>query len=232
MNATPRGRSAYWWPVLAVLGLVLFWRILPVKIWLTSILQWISNLGPSAPIIFVLLYVIACVCFVPGSLLTIGAGAVFGLVKGAICVSIASVIGAACSFLIGRYLAHGWIQHKLDSRPDFKAIDEAVGREGWKVVLLTRLSPLFPFTLLNYAFGLTSVTFREYVVASWIGMIPGTILYVYIGSLAENLANVNASQRPKSPAEWLLIVLGLLATIVLAVLAARIAKTSLKRKLG
>jgi uncharacterized membrane protein YdjX (TVP38/TMEM64 family) len=163
--------------------------------WLTDALEWIRGLGPLAPIVFIAIYIVACVAFLPGSILTIGAGVIFGVVRGSIYVSIAATLGATAAFLVGRYLARGWVSEKLEGNPKFKAIDQAVGKEGWKIVFLTRLSPVFPFNLLNYAYGLTSVSLRDYVLASWVGMIPGTILYVYIGALSGDVARAAGGGR-------------------------------------
>src|SRR4029434_5373395 len=116
--------------------------------------------------------------------LTRGAGVVFGVLRGSIIASIAAALGAASAFLVSRYLARAWVARKIERNPKFKAIDEAVAKEGWKIVILTRLSPVFPFNVMNYTFGLTRVSFWEYFFASWIGMMPGTVLYVYVGSLA------------------------------------------------
>src|SRR6202521_826610 len=171
--------------------------------WLTNALDWIRGLGTLAPVAFIAIYIVACVAFLPGSILTIGAGVIFGVVRGSICVSIAATLGATAAFLVGRYLARDWVSARLEGNAKFKAIDEAVGKEGWKIVLLTRLSPVFPFNLLNYAYGLTSVSLRDYVLASWVGMIPGTILYVYIGSLSGDLAGAGgASGGARTPAGW------------------------------
>ena len=163
--------------------------------WLTNALDWIRGLGALAPIVFIAIYIAACVAFLPGSILTIGAGVIFGVVRGSIYVSIAATLGATAAFLVGRYLARDWVRARLEGNAKFKAIDEAVGREGWKIVILTRLSPVFPFNLLNYAYGLTRVTLRDYFFASWVGMIPGTILYVYIGSLSGDLRARGRRQR-------------------------------------
>ena len=140
--------------------------------WLTNALDWIRGLGPLAPVAFVAIYIVACVAFLPGSILTIGAGVIFGVVRGSIYVSIAATLGATAAFLVGRYLARDWVVRKLEGNPKFKAIDDAVGKEGWKIVLLTRLSPVLPLNLLNYAYGLRSVSLRDYVLASWVGIIP------------------------------------------------------------
>ncbi|MEA2649986.1 MAG: hypothetical protein QOG61_2421, partial [Candidatus Binataceae bacterium] len=136
---------------------------------MTRLLQWISALGAVAPIVFIAAYIAACVLFIPGSIMTIGAGVLFGVIRGSIYVSIGATLGATAAFLVGRYFARDWVAAKLAGNATFSAIDAAVGREGWKIVGLTRLSPVFPFNLLNYAYGLTSVSLRDYLLASWIG---------------------------------------------------------------
>lgn len=197
---------------------------------LRSALQWIADLGIWGPAIFIAIYILACVLFIPGSILTLGAGVIFGVVKGAAIVSIAATLGATCAFLVGRYLARDWVAKKIEGNLKFKAIDEAVAREGWKIVGLTRLSPVFPFNLLNYAFGLTKVSLRDYFFASWIGMIPGTVMYVYIGSLAGSLATLGSEARSRTSAEWILYIVGLIATIAVTVYVTRIARKALERK--
>jgi len=195
-------------------------------------LRWISELGSLAPLIFVFIYILACVFFLPGAILTLGAGVVFGVLKGSVIVSIASTLGATCAFLVGRYFARGWIEKKIQGNEKFKAIDEAVAKEGWKIVGLTRLSPAFPFSLLNYAYGITKVSLRDYFFASWIGMIPGTVMYVYIGSLAGDLATLGAGTGAGAPgpAQWVIRIVGLVATVVVTVYVTRIAKQALEKK--
>ena len=169
----------------------------------------------------------------PGSILTIGAGALFGLIKGVIIVSLSSTLGATAAFLIGRYAAREPVARRVAKNVRFQAIDAAVGREGWKIVGLTRLSPVFPFNLLNYAFGLTHVSLRDYVLASWIGMLPGTVMYVYLGSAAGSLAELGMqeSNPTHSPAQWALYIAGLVATIGVMVIITRIARRALAKHL-
>lgn len=218
--------------VVAVALLFFVLRWLNVREALIGALEWIRGLGAIGPLIFILLYVLATVLFVPGSILTLGAGFVFGVVRGSILVSISATLGATCAFLVGRYLARGWVARGIEGNAKFKAIDEAVAREGWKIVGLTRLSPVFPFNLLNYAFSLTNVRLRDYVFASWLGMIPGTILYVYVGSLAGSLATLGAGERQRSAAEWALYVVGLLATVGVTVYVTRVARGALESRVG
>ncbi len=197
---------------------------------LRNLLDWVSELGWVGAAIFAAAYVVACVAMAPASILTLGAGAVYGIVYGSILVSLASTIGATCAFLVGRYVARDWVSERLKAYPRFGAIDEAVGREGWKIVGLTRLSPLFPFNLLNYAFGLTKVRLRDYVLASWIGMLPGTVMYVYFGSVAGTLASLGSGEETQSPMKLALYVVGLIATIAVAVFVARIAKRAIEQQ--
>ncbi|MCP4452565.1 MAG: TVP38/TMEM64 family protein [Planctomycetes bacterium] len=194
-------------------------------------LTWISDLGSIAPLIFILLYILACVLLLPGSILTLGAGVVFGVIKGSIAVSVGSTLGATAAFLVGRYLACHWVSGKVADNEEFKAVDEAVAQEGWKIVLLTRLSPVFPFNLLNYAFGLSHVSLKHYMLASWLGMIPGTIMYVYIGSLAGDLASLGTEGRTRTTGEWILYGIGLLATGVVTVFVTRLAKKALASRI-
>lgn len=196
-------------------------------------LAWIQSLGSAGMGIYAGLYVLACVLFVPGSLLTLGAGAIYGVVAGSLIVSVSSVLGATAAFLVGRHLARGWIAKKIEGNARFAAIDDAVAEEGWRIVGLTRLSPVFSFNLLNYAYGLTRVSLREYVLASWIGMMPGTVMYVYLGSLAGDLASLGAgAERATTPVEWALYALGLLATAGVTLYVTKIAKKALAKKIG
>ncbi|MEG4044365.1 TVP38/TMEM64 family protein [Microcoleus sp. Pol17_C1] len=199
---------------------------------LKNALESIASLGPWGPAAFILIYIVATVLFIPGSLLTLGSGVLFGVVGGSVCVSIGSILGATCAFLVGRYLTRDWVSKQIEGNQKFKAIDSAVASEGWKIVLLTRLSPIFPFNLLNYAFGVTQVSLKDYFLASWIGMIPGTVMYVYIGSLAGSLAALGSSGRSRTTAEWTLYGIGLVATIALTVYATRLAKKALDEKIS
>src|SRR5215471_6879819 len=190
----------------AIIALLLVGRRLGGE--LTSALNAISALGPAAPLAFIAIYIVACVLFIPGSILTIGAGVIFGVIWGSIYVSIASTAGATAAFLVGRYFAREAVARRIEGNPRFRSVDDAVAREGWKIVLLTRLSPVFPFNLLNYAYGLTRVRLGEYVLASWIGMIPATVLFVYIGSLSSDLARAAAGNGAPNSARWALNIVG------------------------
>lgn len=211
-----------------IVGIIAAVSIFDVQTLLKKTLASINAMGPWGPVLFVIVYALAAVLFIPGSVLTLGAGAVFGVLKGFAIVSIASTVGATAAFLVGRYIARDWVANKIQGNSKFDAIDRAVAREGWKIVGLTRLSPVFPFTLLNYAFGLTQVSLRHYILASWIGMIPGTIMYVYLGSLA----NVTVGTGSRTPGEWALYGIGLGATIAVTIFVTRIAKKALAERIS
>jgi len=190
-------------------------------------LTWVDSLGSVGAIAFIIIYILATVAFFPGSILTLGAGVVFGLVLGSFYVFIGATIGATAAFLVGRYLARGWVAEKIQGNSKFQAIDEAVGREGLKIVLLTRLSPIFPFTLLNYAYGVTGVSLKDYLIGC-AGMIPGTIMYVYIGSLAGNLATIGTSAPATNPVlSWTIRLIGFIATVAVTLYVTKIARQAL-----
>ncbi len=226
MKASTRTRLI----VLALLAaaIVAALKFLPLGDYLNQAIQWVGQQGAWGPLLVGLLYIVACVFFVPGAILTLGAGLLFGVVLGTVTVSIASVLGATAAFLIGRYLVRDWIEQKLEGYPRFHAIDEAVGKNGFKIVFLTRLSPAFPFNLLNYAFGLTRVSLRDYVLASWIGMFPGTLMYVYLGSMAGNVAELGATDTSGDVGQQAFKAFGLVVTILVTVLVTRIARKALR----
>jgi uncharacterized membrane protein YdjX (TVP38/TMEM64 family) len=193
-------------------------------------LDGIAGLGAWGPLLFIAIYILACVLFLPGSVLTLGAGVLFGLFAGSVIVSIASTLGATAAFIVGRYFARDWVAKKIEGNPGFKAIDDAVAKEGWKIVGLTRLSPVFPFNLLNYAYGLTKVSLRDYFFASWMGMLPGTVMYVYIGSVVGDLARLSAGGRTRTTAEWALYIVGFVATVTVTIYVTRVARAALNKK--
>jgi uncharacterized membrane protein YdjX (TVP38/TMEM64 family) len=195
---------------------------------LVNALAWIDSLGAIAPIAFIVLYVVVTVAFVPASIVTLGAGVVFGVVQGSIYVFIGAMLGATAAFLVGRYVARDWVGQKIASNAKFKSIDEAIAREGGKIIFLIRLSPAFPFNLLNYALGLTKVSLKDYVVGTT-GIIPGTIMYVYLGSLAGNLATLGAGEAPSNPAiTWAIRIIAFIATVAVTVYVTRVARKALQ----
>lgn len=217
--------------VLAIVVLLISAYLLPVAAWIEGLFGWIEANPSISWLVFIGLYVVATVLLLPGSLLTLGAGALFGLTTGYLLVAVGSVVGATCAFLLGRFFAREWVEGKLTQMPKFAALDKAVSERGALIVLLTRLSPLFPFNLLNYALGLTSVRVPVFVAVSWVGMIPGTILYVYLGSVASDIASVLAGDVGDNPLGGWLFYVGLVATLVLTIVITRIATGALNQQL-
>lgn len=192
---------------------------------------WVEGLGAWGPLAFLAGYAVAVVAFVPGSLLTLAGGATFGLVRGVAYVWLAATLGAALAFLVARHLARPWVEQRVATDPRFAAIDRAIANQGGRIVFLLRLSPLFPFSLLNDALGLTRVRFVDYTIAS-LGMLPGTVLYVYYGSLAGELAQVAGGTTARSPADWGLLGLGLVATLLVTRIVTRLAGRALREATG
>jgi uncharacterized membrane protein YdjX (TVP38/TMEM64 family) len=197
------------------------------QILLKSVLEWVESLGSIGAIAFIGIYIISTIAFLPAFILTLGAGVLFGVWLGSVYVFIGATLGAILAFLVGRYLARDWVANKIAGNERFSSIDRAVGKEGLKIVILTRLSPLFPFNLLNYAFGVTGVSIQDYIIGS-LGMIPGTIMYVYIGSLAGNIALIGTDSQPTNPTlQWTIRIVGLIATIAVTIYITQLAKQAL-----
>jgi uncharacterized membrane protein YdjX (TVP38/TMEM64 family) len=195
--------------------------------WLPGVPDRVRALGPLGPIAFIGIYALATVAFVPGSVLTLAAGGIFGVGLGVVVVLAGATLGASLAFLIARYLARRPVEQLLAGNARFAAIDRAVGRDGRKITFLLRLSPVFPFNLLNYGLGLTQVRFVDFLVAS-LGMLPGTLLYVYSGSVVGTVAGAAAGTGPaRGPASYLVLGLGLVATLLVTVLITRIARRAL-----
>ena len=198
---------------------------------LRTTLMWVDHLDYWAPLAFIIIYNIATILFIPGALLTLGSGVLFGLLWGSLYVFIASTLGATAAFLIGRYLSRHWVLQQLEAHPKLAAIDKAVAKEGFKVVLLTRLCPLLPFNLLNYVFGVMQLSLRDYFFGS-IGMIPATIMYVYIGSLVGDLALISTRGMPANPQTdailWIINILSLIVTVVTTIYVTRCASKALE----
>jgi uncharacterized membrane protein YdjX (TVP38/TMEM64 family) len=213
-----------------VVLILLALRLSPLGTWLRGAVDLFAALGAWGIVLFVLVYALAAVLFVPGSALTLAAGGLFGLLRGTIAVSVAATLGAGGGFLVARYLARARVERWAAANPRFAAIDDAVGREGWKIVLLTRLSPVFPYNLLNYLYGLTRIRFGPYLLASWIGMIPGTILYVYLGFVGTAIAGAASGGAGRTPAEYTFWGVGLLATVTVTLYVTRLARRALQRQ--
>jgi uncharacterized membrane protein YdjX (TVP38/TMEM64 family) len=217
--------------VLLVAAIVAVAAGLPLTRWLADGAAWAGHHPLGAGALFVAAYTVAAVLAVPGTLLTLGAGFTFGLALGVALVSAGSVLGAIAAFLLGRFVARGWVARRIADSPRWRALDSATRHDAFTLVLLARLSPLLPYNMLNYAFGLTDVRLRDYALGSWVGMLPATVLYVYIGSLAKNVPALTSGHLDASWATRALLVGGLVATVGLTLLIAQRATRALRRRL-
>lgn len=218
--------------VSAIALLVLAVWQFPVAEWLTGLVRWIEANRNIAWIVFIGAYVAATVLMIPGSILTVAAGYVFGVLYGTALVSVASTLGATAAFLVGRYLGRGWVREKIGTDSRLGAIDRATKERGFLVMLLLRSSPLFPFNALNYLMSLTGMSLRNFFFGSWLGMLPGTLLYVYIGSAAGDLTALLAGEYEAGLAGRIFFVGGLIATVIVTVLIARYAARTLRSQIG
>ena len=206
--------------------------LLPVHEWVLIGTKWTNSHPTLAWVVYIAAYTAATILIIPGTILTVTAGFLFGVPIGVALVSVGSLSGASCAFLIGRFLARNWAKSRMRSFQKFKTLDIATRHKGFIIVLLTRLSPLFPFNLLNYAFGLTAVRFRDYVLASWIGMTPAIVLYVSIGSATKNVTELASQGTQGQDTQKLLFVAGLIATLLLAAIIMHIATKTVDQQLA
>ena len=190
--------------------------------------QWIRGAGVAGMVVYSLVYVLATVLLLPGSLLTLAAGFAWGPLLGTAIALPAATAASVASFVIGRYLSRAWVTKKLAGKPSFAALERAIASGGFKVVFLLRLSPVLPFNLLNYGLGLSAISLRQYAVASFVGMLPGCAMYVYLGSLVTNVADLGRPGDEMSSAQLLLYWGGLLATVIVTVVVSRAAKAELQ----
>jgi uncharacterized membrane protein YdjX (TVP38/TMEM64 family) len=211
---------------------ILLANTFPFTRWIGNFIQWVQAFGTSGVALYALFYVAGVVLFFPGIILTAGAGLLYGVLLGTLIVSPASVLGATLAFLIARYVARDWVSRKLEKYPNFTAIDRAIEKNGFKMILLLRLQPVVPFNLLNYALGLTRIRLRDYVMASWIGMFPATVLYVYLGSVLHSVSDLLQGHLGSGKWGAILFWAGLAAAIVLVVYIGRIARKALQEELG
>jgi uncharacterized membrane protein YdjX (TVP38/TMEM64 family) len=212
---------------LGVILLLVTISFLPVGAWVKSFSGWIRHLGLAGAFIFIGAYAIAALLFLPGAIFTIGAGLVYGIAGGTAVALAGATLGAALAFLVARYLLRKRIEKFAKTNKKFGAIDEAIGKQGWKIVGLLRLSPLIPFNISNYFYGITSIGFWPYLLASCLGMLPGTLLYAYLGAVGR--AGLAGGKKSYSALEWAFFGIGLLATIGVTVFVSRLASNALKQ---
>lgn len=195
--------------------------------WMTAAMAWIEQAGWMGWVWFTLLYTVSCVFFLPGSLLTVGAGAAYGFWPGTILVSVSSMVGAVVNFATSRYLLHRWLQRKFEQNQKFRSLDRAIASHGWRVILLSRVSPLVPHSLVSYACGLTTISMTRFALASWIGFIPISAAYAYTGAMIGKIARAKAG-LPHGIESWIFYGLGLVITVFVTVWSMQMANRALR----
>jgi len=216
--------------IVIVIALFVAMQFLPVQQWLTTFNAWVAHAGVAGIFVFIGVYAVATVLLAPGSILTIGAGFAFGLWKGFLAVSAGATLGASLAFLVARFIARDKIETIAQRNEKFRKLDSAIGQQGARLIFLLRLSPVIPFNLSNYFYGLTAVKFWPYVLASWIGMMPGTFLYVYIGITGKaTVAATAGGEAVKHGWQyWTFFGVGFAATIVVTIWVTKIARNALR----
>ena len=225
-----------------VLALLATPFLFPVKDWFLAFLEALRGFGVAGLALLVVAYIVACIFMLPGAILTLGAGFMgatlwpenlgLALLGGSVAASAGATLGATAAFLLGRTVLRDVAAKRIEGSARFRALDDAIEKNGFKMVFLVRLSPAFPFNILNYALGLTKVRLRDYIFASWIGMIPGMLLYVYLGATAQSLAAATGGTREKTPQEYAVLVVGLAATIAVVWFVTRIARRAFNDAVG
>jgi len=215
--------------LLIVACLIVLFRIIPIGVGIDKLQSYLASMGIAGAFIYIGIYIVATVLLIPGSALTLLAGVLYGPVEGTMVVSVGATIGSVVAYLLGRYAFRASVERATKSNPKFAAIDRAIGKNGTKILALLRLSPVVPFSLSNYFFGLTSIRFWPYTLVSWIFTLPGTLLYVYLGYTASQAAG---SGNSSGLLHWVLVILGLVLIAVVTVYITRVAKKALASQEG
>jgi uncharacterized membrane protein YdjX (TVP38/TMEM64 family) len=212
--------------------MILLASALPFLQWIVDFIHWAKGMGAAGGALYAVFYILGTALLFPALPLTLGAGFLYGALIGTLVVSPASVAGATLAFLIARYFARDWVTRRLKKYPQAAAIDRAIEKNGFKAVVLLRLQPVLPFNILNYALGLTNIRLRDYVLASWIGMFPATVLYVYLGSIMNDISDLLRGRPNSGMAGRLLLWGGLAAVVVLVWWLDRLARKALREEMG
>ncbi|KAL8151583.1 hypothetical protein V2J09_021391 [Rumex salicifolius] len=200
--------------------------------YLKDFLIWVKeDLGPWGPLALAVAYIPLTVLAVPASVLTLGGGYLFGLPVGFIADSIGATLGATAAFIIGRTIGRSYVKSKLKNYPKFQAVDIAIKKSGFKIIFLLRLVPLLPFNMLNYLLSVTPVNIGSYILATWLGMMPITFAFVYVGTTLKDLSDVTHGWNEVSTTRLIFVAFGLVMSAVLVVLITKVAKASLEKAL-
>ncbi|XP_040996046.1 TVP38/TMEM64 family membrane protein slr0305-like isoform X1 [Juglans microcarpa x Juglans regia] len=206
---------------------------LPVEKILKDFLLWVEqDLGPWGPLVLAVAYIPLTILAVPASVLTLGGGFLFGLPVGFVADSIGATVGAGAAFILGRTIGKSFVVSKLKDYPRFQSVGIAIHRSGFKIVFLLRLVPLLPFSMLNYLLSVTPVSLGEYMLASWLGMMPITLTLVYVGTTLKDLSDVTHGWNEFSKTRWAFVILGLSVSAVLIICVTKVAKAALEKALA
>ncbi|CAK8531042.1 unnamed protein product [Lathyrus sativus] len=206
---------------------------LPIEKMMKDFLIWVDrDLGRWGPLVLAVAYIPLTVLAVPASVLTLGGGYLFGLPVGFVADSIGATVGAGAAFLLGRTIGRPFVVSRLKDYPQFKSVAIAIQRSGFKIVLLLRLVPLLPFNMLNYLLSVTPVSLVEYMLASWLGMMPITLALVYVGTTLKDLSDVTHGWSEFSKTRWAFIIIGLVISVVLMICVTKVAKSALDKALA
>nr|WP_290222151.1 TVP38/TMEM64 family protein [Trichocoleus desertorum] len=217
-------RRKRFWLFVATIAVIALISVLFLKGWFLNFRNWLRTLGPWAIPAFITVYILMTLAGLPNALLMLGSGTLFGFSKGVLYASIADILGATACYVVGKTIARKQIKKWLAKNPKFLELDKAIARKGWKIILLTRLSPILPSSLLNYGFSCTKVKFRDYFIFTWIGMLPVVSFYVYLGSFGFRMFG-----KSGTPENLLIQLAGLLATIATALYTTRVAQQALRQ---
>ena len=205
---------------------------LPVQDCFQRCIEWIHGLGAWGVVLFVAIYVVVCLVFLPGSALTLAGGYLFGTAMAIAAASLGATLGAVAAFFIGRAIGRQWLEGKLPAHPRLLALDRAIGRQGFRIVALVRLCSFFPYDLMSYLFGLTRVSAGKYILATWLGRLPEIVVWAYLGSNAKEWSDVVTGKAQSGLGEQILLWLGLAATVAVVVVLAEISRRALHEAVG
>lgn len=206
---------------------------LPIEKMLKDFLYWVDNdLGRWGPLVLAVAYIPLTILAVPASVLTLGGGYLYGVLVGIVADSVGATLGATAAFLLGRTIGRSFVIAKMKEYPKFRAIEIAIDRSGFKIVLLLRLVPMLSFNLLNYLLSVTPVSLWEYVLASWLGMLPITVALVYVGTTLKDLSDVTHGWHEITPSRWAFLIISLVLSVILMVWVTIVAKNALDEALA
>lgn len=214
---------------LLILAIICAFVTLPIEEMLKDFVLWLKHVGPWGPFIMAVAYIPLNILALPASILTLGGGYVFGLKVGFAADSIGSTVGATAAFLVGKTLCRSYVSAKLKEYPQFQIITHAISKSGFKIVLLLRLVPILPFNVMNYVLSVTPISVGSYMLASYIGMMPVTFAFVYLGTTIKDISEIGSPEAALGPAHWWMLGIGLVLTVLSTVLITRVAKDALEK---